>query len=115
MICNDVLSKDVVAQQFSLAQEVKGGVARLCLFGELDLATVPLLEAGLDRAGGAAQPTIVLDLGELTFIDSAGLHAVLSAKEERQLTLVDGSRPVRRIFELTGNDHLLEGSSREHR
>ena len=104
-----VSSNDVPLGQLSLAQEVKDGVVRICLSGELDLATVPLFEAGLERAGGTGQRAVVLDLGELTFIDGAGLRAVLSAKSERhELALLDGSAPVRRLFELTGTEHLLD-------
>jgi anti-anti-sigma factor len=104
---------EVLPEQLSLAQDVEDGVVRLRLFGELDLATVPLLESELAKATHEA---IVLDLGELTFIDIAGLRAVLDAgcraTEIRQdLTLVDGSRPVRRLFELTGHEHLLDAGA----
>ena len=104
---------DVLPEQFSLTREVEDGGVRFRLFGELDLATIPLFESGLD---GAAEAAIVLDLGELTFIDVAGLRAVLSAEiqareKHQELTLVDGSRPVRKLFELTGNDHLLDGAT----
>ena len=101
--------KKLRPEEFSLTQEVEDGVARVWVFGELDMATVPLLETELERATEAA---IVLELGKLTFMDVAGLRGVLSveskARERQQkLTLMDGSVPVRKLFQLTGNDHLL--------
>lgn len=108
---------DVLSEQFSMAQVVEDGVVRLRLFGELDLAAVPHLESELE---GATQQAIALDLGGLTFIDVPGLRTVKSAachpREQRQpLTLIDGSRQVRRLFELTGNEDLLDGRGAEGR
>ena len=101
----------VLPEQFSLTQEVENGGVRIRLRGELDLAGAPLLASELHRAMGQA---IILDLGELSFIDVAGLRAVLSAerqaKDEHQaLIVLDGSAPVRRLFQLTGNEGLLDG------
>jgi anti-anti-sigma factor len=107
----DLLRNNVLPEHFSFAQEVENGVVPLRLLGELDLATAPLLEAELERARAQA---VVLDLGELTFIDLAGLRAVLAAESQarennQELTLMDGSKPVRRLFELTGAEGLLDG------
>ena len=62
-------------------------------------------------SGGVS--AIMLDLRELTFIDSTGLHALVRAKERarthgQQLILV-GARPsARRLFELTCTEYLLD-------
>lgn len=83
----------------------------LTLSGELDLATVPLLQEQLDRAerGGVA---VVIDLSGLRFIDSSGLHVLVRAERRLrasggQLVLVRGPRDVHRVFELTGLDRLF--------
>ena len=111
-----VIGNYALGGQFSLAQEVEDDVVRMRLFGELDLATVPDLEHGLEHAGDLAPRAMVLDLGELTFIDSAGLRAILSAKKARQgLTLIGGNSTVRRMFELTRNEHLLDGDAENGR
>ena len=104
-------ANDLFPEQFSLTQEVNDGVVCLRLRGELDLATVPLFESKLK---GAAEQASVLDLSELTFIDVAGLQAVIAAEahartNHQDMTLLDGCRPVRKLFELTGNEHLLDG------
>ena len=86
----------------------------LVLRGELDLATVPLLQEHLDRAvrSGAA---VVIDLAGLGFIDSSGLQVLLRADRQLrarngQLVLLGGSRAVYRAFELAGMDRYFEWS-----
>jgi anti-anti-sigma factor len=101
----------IFPEQFAVTREVEDSGVRLRLFGELDLATVPVFESEFH---GAAEGAISLDLGELTFIDATGLRAILRAESQargnqRDLTLMDGSIPVRRLFALTGNEHLLDG------
>jgi anti-anti-sigma factor len=49
----------------------------------------------------------VLDLGELTYFDSTGIHLVLELIQSSQadgweLALLDGAAPVRRVFDVTG-------------
>jgi anti-anti-sigma factor len=87
------------------------GVVVLTLGGELDLATVPLLQEQLDRAG-RGRGAVVIDLSGLRFIDSSGLHMLVRAERQLrasggQLVLVRGPRAVRRVFELTGLDRYF--------
>ncbi len=51
------------------------------LEGELDIASVPSLEAALNGSIGAGGP-ITLDLSGLTFIDSSGVGAILKAAKD---------------------------------
>jgi anti-anti-sigma factor len=56
---------------------------------------------------------VILDLGELTFMDSIGLHVILTARARLaeagcRLVLLKGRRQVPQIFELTGVDGMLE-------
>jgi anti-sigma B factor antagonist len=88
------------------------GVARVNLSGELDLATAPQLQHALTEAA-AGRTALILDLSELTFMDSTGLHLILSARArlaeaDCRLVLVPGDHQVQQIFELTGVDRLLE-------
>ena len=62
----------------------------------------------------------VIDLSDLDFIDSTGLHVLLRARgllgrEDRQLAVVCPHGPVRRVFELSGVSELfaLYGSREE--
>lgn len=83
----------------------------LTLGGELDLATVPLLQEQLDRAV-RGRGTVVIDLSGLRFIDSSGLRVLVRAEGQLrasggQLVLVHGSRAVRRAFEVTRLDRYF--------
>ena len=85
----------------------------IALSGELDLATLPILQETLIRTEADGVTAIVIDLVELTFIESSALHALVAARERAEATgcqlLLFGAKPeVRRVFELTGQGSLLE-------
>jgi anti-anti-sigma factor len=88
------------------------GAAWVHVAGELDLATSPLLEHALRDAQLYAR-LVVLDLRELTFIGSTGVHVILDAagsarREEGRLILVHGPADVDRALTLTGaSDQVL--------
>ena len=86
------------------------GVCRLKLTGEFDISGRELADELLARARGARK--IVLDLSELEFIDSMGIHFVVTAHETaqadgRQFTIVRGGPEVDRIFKLVGLGDVL--------
>lgn len=56
------------------------GSVRVRLRGELDLSGAGRLEESLDRLAADGRP-VVLDLRELTFMDSTGLRVLLQAAE----------------------------------
>jgi len=83
------------------------GVERLTPVGELDIATVPILERAFDAVvGNHDLRMIVVDLTELAFMDSTGLHALLGMTEAcrgtDRLRVVNGSRAVERLLDLSG-------------
>jgi anti-sigma B factor antagonist len=85
----------------------------LRLDGELDLASVPLLEDAIQSAmlDDAVAP-LVLDLRGLEFIDSTGLRAILaqdklSAERGQTFALVRGSEQVQRLMHMTRVDEHL--------
>ncbi|MBX3284900.1 MAG: STAS domain-containing protein [Acidimicrobiales bacterium] len=58
----------------------------LALAGEIDLSTSHLLVDAIDAAIEAGSTTVVLDFGEVTFVNSTGLGAMVAAtKRLRQL------------------------------
>jgi anti-sigma B factor antagonist len=78
----------------------------LLLAGDLDLASAPKIEKLIPELCADGASEIVLDLGGLTFIDSAGLRAIvrgraLCDKRRCGFRLIPGGT-VQRIFELTG-------------
>lgn len=101
---------------FTARVEPGSSATTIALSGELDMETVPILEEHLVRAEADGVAAIVIDLVELTFIESVGLRAFLAARERaeangRQLLLFGAKPQVRRVFELTGKESLLESGN----
>lgn len=87
------------------------GATWLCLGGELDVVAAPALDAAL-RAAQADRSRVFVDLGELEFMDSSGLHVLLQAdararRADAQLLIARPPASVLRLFELTGALELL--------
>jgi anti-sigma B factor antagonist len=75
--------------------------------GELDLASVAEVRAELDELSRVGFERIVIDLRELTFMDSSGLHLMLETAHIArgngfELRLIAGPPAVQRVFEITG-------------
>lgn len=82
------------------------------LAGELDIATTPQLERILREPQSQAR-LVVLDLRELAFIDSSGVHAIVNAGiRARQLggriVVLRGPPNVDRMFTITAGLDGLE-------
>lgn len=85
----------------------------LALRGELDLSTTEKVEAELRRVEQSHPPVVVLDLSELTFLDSTGLRLIVTADQrarqsDRRLTIVKGPTTVQRVFSITKLDERLD-------
>ena len=79
----------------------------LALSGELDLLTSPTLQRAVDAAVASDVELIVVDLRELEFMDSTGLHVIFQAQHRmhdtgRRFALIRGPEVVQRLFDLTG-------------
>jgi anti-sigma B factor antagonist len=87
------------------------GTARVVVQGELDLAATPMLRDALDGLRREARST-VLDLRELTFMDSSGLRVLLEAGQHRAAgwgvsLLLPAGGPVRRLIAISGVEEAL--------
>lgn len=96
-----------------IAVTYANGARVVRLKGEFDLAGVPAFEHELAREPGPHEGTVVLDMSDVTFLDSSGLRAVLMADrtvraDGRRCIVVRGSERVARVLELTGVDDRLE-------
>jgi anti-anti-sigma factor len=63
-----------------IAPSTEDGLTRLELTGELDLTGTEPVEQAVDAALAAGASEILLDLSGTTFIDSAGVGALLAAQ-----------------------------------
>lgn len=97
-----------------MGRETREGAAWISPQGELDLATAPTLEEALQATeSDADRLPIVLDLRQLSFIDSSGLRVVLAAAKRaeaagRRLVIIRGANQVDRVLSVTGSDRHLE-------
>jgi anti-sigma B factor antagonist len=99
--------------EFSIDEEhPRNGVVLLTVRGEADLQVAPELRDRLESALDTDARSIVLDLSEVTFVDSMTLGVLVgSAKRARasggELRLVTPAGPVRRILEVTLLDRVF--------
>ncbi|MGZ8633380.1 MAG: STAS domain-containing protein [Solirubrobacteraceae bacterium] len=80
--------------------------------GEVDIATIAQLEHAL-REPRSQAPLVVVDLRDLTFMDSWGVHAIVDAsirarQAGHRLVLLRGPRDVDRLLALTGSSGDVE-------
>jgi anti-sigma B factor antagonist len=86
------------------------GCVELAISGDLDLATADeLLHTATAALTDHASDDLVLDLSEVTFIDSTGLGALVAirnATRDRAVTLHlrDAAPPVHRLMKITNLD-----------
>jgi anti-sigma B factor antagonist len=88
-----------------------GSTHQVSLSGEFDISTAPRLRHALYESTSAEE--VVGDFGEVTFVDSSGLRALLEVRSKleadgRRLVLVHLPDQVRRLFEVAGITDLFD-------
>jgi anti-sigma B factor antagonist len=91
---------------------VHDGLGLVELSGEVDLYTAPRFKDDLVALVDAGVVDIVIDLSQVTFIDSTALGVIIGGvkrlhERDGRLALVASSRPVVRILDITGLDRVL--------
>ena len=96
----------MTALGFSIEVDATTGAPAVLVRGELDMSAAPSL---LDALASAApsDATLMVDLGEVTFIDSTAIGALVEAGQARaaaggRLQLGPRSAVVARVLELVG-------------
>ena len=91
-------------------QVVEDERIRVSLEGELDLATAPTLETVLEEVLASGKE-VLLDLGELEFLDSTGVTLLVMALRQKSSArlsfLPSKADEVGRLLELTGLDQRM--------
>jgi anti-anti-sigma factor len=85
----------------------------LALIGEFDFGNVGAVTHALYAAGADTDAPVVIDIGNVTFLDSSILRTIILfqqrlAESDRSLTVRNASAQSRKVFEITHLDHLLE-------
>lgn len=85
----------------------EGAAAVVSLEGEVDLSSVPELEARIAAAERDSPEELVIDVRRVTFMDSSGLRILLAAHQRaeeqgRAFAIVRGSDAVDRLLKVTG-------------
>jgi anti-sigma B factor antagonist len=87
-------------------------LALVSVSGELDLYASDAVKRGIDEADAVGADTVVVDLSEISFIDSTALSVLVQETKRlegrgRSLVLVTNDPRTRRVLEVTGLDRLL--------
>jgi anti-sigma B factor antagonist len=88
------------------------GAPGVLVRGDVDIDTAPRVMHAVDEAIRGTRGVFVLDLCEVTFLDSSGVHMLVRARallgrEDRELVVICPPGPARRTFEVTGLVDLL--------
>jgi anti-sigma B factor antagonist len=84
----------------------------VALSGELDGATAPFLVRTLVEVNKTLAGDLVLDIRQLSFIDSTGLSVFVSQQKQlsakgRKLVIFGPTAMTRRLFQITGLEDVL--------
>ncbi len=93
--------------KLGIEERADGDQRTLLLTGELDIAGAAPLEQTVARLCREGVKEVVLDLRELSFLDSIGFRAILASKAlceeyECDFFLTRARAPVQRLFDVTG-------------
>jgi anti-sigma B factor antagonist len=96
----------------SFPVELVDGVAVVAAPGEIDITNAARLRTALFQAAAPGDGTLVVDISQTEYCDSAALNVLVRAHKRAQadggeLLLVICGAAVLRIFAVTGIDHLI--------
>jgi anti-anti-sigma factor len=101
-----------MASEFEVEVERGDGQAVVRVSGEFDLAATHVVEEALLSVEDDQNRVIVLDLREVTFLDSTGLRTITSADHRardagHELRIVRGPEQIQKLLYVTGMDKIL--------
>jgi anti-anti-sigma factor len=93
--------------EFRVEAHPERDAVRVRAVGEVDIATAGSIRAEIDELIDAGFKRVILDLREVTFLDSTGLHVVVDADASArangwELLITDAQASVQRTFEIAG-------------
>jgi anti-anti-sigma factor len=102
-----------VMLNFDVESRVEGDRAIVTVRGDLDLQVAERVVAEIEQVEEGAPAVLVIDLSGLSFLDSSGMGVIAAAQARaveagRRIVLVRPPYSVRRAFELSGFDDVIE-------
>jgi anti-sigma B factor antagonist len=90
----------------------RDGWSVLAVHGEVDVATAPRLREQLIKLVNDERFKLVVDLGDVDFIDSTGLGVLIGARKrvhthDGDVRLVIADRRILKVFDITGLDQIF--------
>ncbi|MGH9297334.1 MAG: STAS domain-containing protein [Acidimicrobiales bacterium] len=97
---------------FEIAEHADDALPVLSIRGEIDVSTAPELRDRLLEVSQKGQNTVVVDLTEVTFLDSTALGVLVSGLKrfraaDGDLRLVVAGRSVSKVLEITGLNEVF--------
>ena len=94
-------------EELLVSQHRLGDIRVVVAKREIDFLTAPALVAELDRAIREGEGKVVVDLCDVTFMDSSGAHALLDASKqlralERGFSVICVRGSISRLLEILG-------------
>ena len=102
-----------VHHAFNIHVEEAGDVHVVSVEGDVDLDTAQRFSEGLRIASSGGSGPVVVDLCEVPFMDSTGLHLLINllrrlTRQGRRLAVACSPSGVQRLFELTRLDGTFD-------
>ena len=99
--------------EFALSTRDVDGWVVVAVTGELDVYTAPALEEALGELVDADRVSIVVDLTDVSFMDSTGLGLLIKAlkwtrEKDGTLRIVANTDKILKVFRVTGLDSVLD-------
>lgn len=98
-------------QRASIGYSVSEGVAVVRAGGDLDAEAAPGLRLALERAIETRLPLVLVDLNELSFLDSLGLSVLVSARRglayDQQMGLANVPTRMQRVLSVAGFESMF--------
>jgi anti-sigma B factor antagonist len=103
----------MAGEELDISVRKLDGTAVVAVAGEIDVYTSPVLQEQLVQVLRDGSSSIVLDLSEVTFLDSTGLGVLITGLKrcrsaEGDLVLVTAQPNVLKVLEITGLNDVFK-------
>jgi len=102
---------------FALSVQPDRDRVRVIAIGEIDLVSAPLLAAQIKDLWVAGWTDVTADLSGVTFLDSTGVHVLVTARNDAigrgaGFSVTNGNAAVSQVLRICGVEELLAPAAR---